>query len=220
MGTRLQSVVSDVPKPLAPVNGRPFLDLLLAQLDGFRQVQKVVLAIGYKATLVQARYADCKDYELEIEFSVESTPLGTGGAIRQAFVLTGSPNVLVLNGDSDVDFNLGALVEIHTRHDACITMVVTEVADTSRFGSVVVDAATSKVLQFREKTLSAGRGLINAGCYLLKRSAFETLPTATFSFEKDVLPRFLSSTYALAATGRFIDIGVPESYRLAGEYLR
>ena len=219
-GTRLRTVVSDLPKPLAPIDGKPFLDILLTQLSDFERVRRVVLAVGYKADLIEARYRNSGDFGFRIEFSVERTPLGTGGALLQALPLTKSADVLVLNGDSYVDFDLSALAEAHARRNAAVTMVVVEVEDTSRFGSVQLDTSDDRVLGFAEKSGSQGRGVINAGCYLLARSAFAHLPAAPTSFEREILPAQLKSTYAHVVNGKFIDIGVPESYSLAADYLR
>jgi NDP-sugar pyrophosphorylase family protein len=220
MGTRLQSVVTDVPKPLAPVNGRPFMDIILSQLDSFRSFGKVVLAVGHKADMIESHYRNSVAFGFAMEFSSEATPLGTGGALIQALSRTSSQNVLLLNGDSYVEFDLGRLVERHTRHNAHVTMVVVAVEDTSRFGRVTLDASGSMVQGFTEKSGSAGPGYINGGCYLLARRYFEGGAVRPTSFERDMLPAHLGWTCAEPGTGRFIDIGVPESYSLAPEYLR
>ena len=220
LGTRLRDVVPDVPKPLAPIGGRPFLDIVLKQLSGFGDIRKVVLAAGYRADSLLARYRDDRQFGFEIDFSVEHTPMGTGGAICQALPRTGSDDVLVLNGDSYVDYDLPDLVHAHNRHDAAVTMVVTEIDDTARFGSLKVDIGSAKVLEFVEKSASGGRGFINAGVYLLRKSTFAAEPINACSFEKDLLPRFLACTYAHVVTGLFIDIGVPDAYRSAERYLQ
>jgi D-glycero-alpha-D-manno-heptose 1-phosphate guanylyltransferase len=151
---------------------------------------------------------------------VEHTPLGTGGALCQALARTDSQDVLVMNGDSFVDFDLGALAATHASTGASVSMVVIEVEDTARFGSVRFDVSTGRVLGFVEKSGSGGRGFINAGCYLIARRVLEHWPRGPASFERDILPAQLSATYALATAGKFIDIGVPESYSLAADYLR
>jgi NDP-sugar pyrophosphorylase family protein len=170
--------------------------------------------------LIEAQYRNSREFGFRIEFSVERTPLGTGGALLQALPLTQSANVLVLNGDSYVDFELTALAETHARRNALVTMVVVDVEDTDRFGSVQLDASNARVTGFAEKSRSRGRGFINAGCYLLARNAFEQLPVAPMSFERDLLPAQLTAAYAHVVNGRFIDIGVPESYSRAPDYLR
>jgi len=221
LGSRLRTVVSDVPKPMAPVRGRPFLDVILAQLDAFAEVRRVILAAGYKAEALRAHYqgAGRGNFDIDIELSIESEPLGTGGAIVKALQMTQGPHVLVMNGDSYVDFDLRLLARRHIESRASVTMVVVEVPDTSRFGSVALDTATHKVTGFREKAQAAGPGLVNAGCYLISRAAFSRLPQGPASFERDILPGCLDSTYAIVSTGRFIDIGLPETYAKAAELL-
>ena len=219
LGTRLRQAVPDLPKPLAPVNGRPFLDILLRQLAAFAGIRKVVLAIGYKAEVIKTHYQGNHGHRFDLEFCVENVPMGTGGAILQALPFTGSRDVLVMNGDSYIDFDLERLLATHSERAAEVTMVVTEVEDTARFGSIKLDTSSSRVVEFVEKGSGGGRGFINAGCYLLARKVFEREPLQPVSFEKDILPRHLHSTYAQVARGKFIDIGVPESYRFAAEYL-
>jgi NDP-sugar pyrophosphorylase family protein len=220
MGTRLRSVIPEIPKPMAPVNGRPFLDLLLTRLALFSSIDRVVLAVGYKAELVEARYRNNTAFGFDIEFSIEAVPMGTGGALYQALPLTGSHDVLFMNGDSYVDFDLDSLTTEHRQHRASVTMVVVHVNDTARFGSVDFDPEGYRVLGFSEKRGDHRPGFINAGCYLLARRAFERSKVRKASFERDVLPGQLQSTYAHVVSGRFIDIGTPESYALASEYLR
>lgn len=219
LGSRLRSVVRDVPKPMAPVKGRPFLDLLLEQLGGFSAVRRVILAAGYKAEIVRSHYQGAKGFHFDIDLSIENEPIGTGGAIGKALWMTAGPYVLVMNGDSYVEFDLQLLVRRHIENEASVTIVVVEVADTSRFGSVSIDADTQKVTGFREKTPAGGPGWVNAGCYLLSRAAFSGLSEGVASFERDILPRYLDSTYALMSMGKFIDIGVPEAYAKAAEFM-
>lgn len=219
LGSRLRAVVSDVPKPMAPVRGRPFLDVILAQLGGFPEVRRVILAAGYKAEALQAHYQGAGGLNFDIGFSIEDEPLGTGGAIVKALKMTQAPHVLVMNGDSYVDFDLRVLERRHVERRASVTMVVVDVADAGRFGAVDLDAGAQKVMGFREKAQAAGAGLVNAGCYLLSRAAFGGLPEGPASFERDILPRYLDSTYAIVSAGKFIDIGVPETYAKAAEFL-
>lgn len=216
LGTRLRPIVRDVPKPLAPINGRPFLDMLLDQLDGFRQIRKVVLAIGYKADRIVSKYREDGCYRFNIQFSIETVPLGTGGAIKKAISHVESDDVLVMNGDTFAEFNLSDLRRLHEENVADITFLITEVPEVGRYSSVHVDSATQRVMQISKKASERGAGLINAGCYLLKKRIFDSVPDAqTLSFEDQILPSLLSSAYALTTRGKFIDIGTPESYSMA-----
>ena len=216
LGTRLRPLIHDVPKPLAPVRGRPFLDILLEQLDGFGQIQGVVLAIGFKADHIINTYRERDCYSFDIRFAVEDVPLGTGGAIKNALSYTTSSDVLIMNGDSFVEFDLSDFLKMHEECAADITFLVTEVPDVNRYSSVNVDTVTSRITQISKKGEARGTGFINAGCYLLKRSIFDQIPNAqNVSFEDQILPLLLHNAYARVVKGKFIDIGTPESYTTA-----
>src|SRR5207244_9047749 len=145
MGTRLRSVVSDVPKPLASVGGRPFLDILLEQLSSWRRLRRVVLAISYGAEQFIEHYARKTGYPFELAFSVETMPQGTAGAIRQAWDNTSSAQVLILNGDTYVHVDFDELLIAHQRSSARLTIVAIRVKDASRFGSIEVDTSSMGV---------------------------------------------------------------------------
>lgn len=218
-GTRLQSVVRDVPKPLAPVNGRPFLDLLLEQLDRFDSVDRVVLATGYKGEMIRTRYQESRRFEFEIRVSHEDTPLGTGGGLQQALAQVRSDQVLVLNGDSYVDFDLAALQVTHAARRSAVTLVAVEVPDAARFGCVRLRADDDQVLGFEEKHGRHEPGWVNAGCYLIERDSLRPWRGERLSLETDILPALLSRTFAHRVRGKFIDIGIPDTYAAAGSYL-
>ncbi len=219
LGTRLRSVVPDHPKPLAPVGGRPFLDILLEQLAGFPEIRNVVLAVGYRAEAFHNRYFGNRRFGFEIHFSTEQTPLGTGGALLRALEQTATDDVLVLNGDSYVEFDLAELKRTYVDNHASIAMIVREVEDAGRYGSVDFEAVTAKVLGFREKAGTAVPGYINAGVYLIRRASLPADAGVPMSFEREILPAMLGDVRAIAVRGKFIDIGIPETYALAGSYL-
>jgi D-glycero-alpha-D-manno-heptose 1-phosphate guanylyltransferase len=219
-GTRLQKVVSDVPKPLAPIGGVPFLDILLGQLGKYTLIKKVVLAVGYKSEMIIERYKEKKTYHFKIVFSVEKKLLGTGGAIKKALSLTSSEDVIILNGDTFVDVDFEALVNFHIAHKSLLTMVLQKVDDTSRYGMVLIDEH-SRIKSFAEKTKTHKNSLINAGIYVINKILFENIGEERLSFEKDILPDFIKhDAYGYVVEGRFIDIGIPETYKIAKEYLR
>jgi D-glycero-alpha-D-manno-heptose 1-phosphate guanylyltransferase len=220
MGTRLRELVKDVPKPLAKVGDRPFLDILLKQLAQSSQVSKVILAIGYKAKAIEDAYKS-HEFPFEIECVVEPKPLGTGGAIKNALSHTKSDPVLILNGDSYVDFNLADLMAVHVRNESPFSMVLTQVPDTSRYGRVEFDEDSFCINNFSEKKAGMGKGWINAGVSLIRKNLLENYENEVFSFEKEVLPSLINSKiHACLAQGKFIDIGTPESYEYAQDYLK
>ena len=212
-GTRLRHVVPDLPKPLAPVAGRPFLSIVLEQLcaQGF---ESAVLSVGYRHEAIRHAFGD-RFERLALTYAVEDRPLGTGGAIRLAARLCTGTDVLVLNGDSFVEVNFAQMLALHREAQAMLTLCAVEVADASRYGRILVE--DSRIAGFAEKGAS-GPGLVNAGVYLMRRDLLEHLGLPdVFSFEQDVLSALLPELRPRVhrTRGRFIDIGVPEDYALA-----
>jgi len=218
-GTRLSDVVNNVPKPVAPVNGRPFLDILLSQLNSFSFIKNVVLAIGYKSEVIIDRYKNCQNYNFKIIFSIEDKLLGTGGAIKKALVLTNTEDALILNGDSYVEVDIEDLLKFHKNNNSLLTIVLKEVDNADRYGSIEIDDK-NRIIAFKEKYTKKS-ALINAGMYILKRTLLNSVEDVReISFEKEILPELIrNNVYGYIVKGKFIDIGVPESYRIAGEYL-
>jgi NDP-sugar pyrophosphorylase family protein len=216
-GTRLTQVVTDRPKPLADIAGRPFLEFLLRRLAD-QGLRRVVLATGYMAEAIERHFSH--DFDgLELVFSVEREPLGTGGAIRQAFEKAASDQALVLNGDTFCTMDLAALAKAHRERGLAGTIGLVRVPDTSRYGRVEVSASGS-IRRFHEKSPVAQPGLINAGIYLLEREALELAPKQDrFSFETDVLQAHADRFAAFEDDCFFIDIGIPEDYRAAQSLL-
>jgi len=213
-GTRLRGIVDDVPKPLAPVAGRPFLAWLLDRLAACG-MRRCILATGYMADTIE-RAIGTRWQGMEIAYSAETEALGTGGAIRLAAGRLQGDCVHVLNGDTWLAYSPQALERTARECGASIGMALAEVEDVGRYGAVERDAR-GMVVGFREKG-EHGRGAINAGCYFLDETALATLPaTASFSFEREVLqPAALAGSVAgFLDTSGFIDIGVPEDYRRA-----
>ncbi len=221
LGTRLGGVVRDLPKVLLPVNGKPFLDILLNRLNRSGLVGKVILAVGYMAEKIIDYYNDSGTFNFNIVFSVEKELLGTGGAIKKAMMYSGSDDVFVFNGDSYVDVDLEDMFAAHTAKNAAMTLVVKEVPDAGRYGRVLMDSS-GRVTSFEEKKDDLQGGYVNAGTYLLRRGLFDGVEgEKVISLEKELLPSFLGeAVYGFVSHGKFIDIGIPETYFLSGEYLK
>lgn len=217
LGTRLRPVVADRPKALAEVGGRPFLAHVLDQLAG-ACIRRVVLCTGYLGGRIEAVFGDA--YRgLRLVYSREPSPLGTGGALRLALPLFGSEGVLVMNGDSFCDTDPGAFSHWCGARKAPAAMVVTNVPDTSRYGRVVVRG--ERVVRFEEKRDDGRPGWINAGVYMFRREVIAAIPVGrTISLEQEVLPGLVEhGLRGYRNRGRFIDIGIPESYAAAQAYL-
>ena len=212
-GTRLRDVVADVPKPMAPVAGRPFLAWLLDRLAA-QGMRRCILATGYMADQIQ-REIGTHWLGMEIVHSVETTPLGTGGAIREAANLLQGECAHVLNGDTWLAYSPAALEQATTLAGAVIGIALAHVDDVGRYGAV--ETHDGIVAGFREKG-GIGDGWINAGCYFLSAPAIAALPDVqAFSFESEVLLPMAAAGNVAAWTDTrdFIDIGVPEDYRRA-----
>jgi|TARA_B100001971_G_scaffold124524_1_gene114662 NDP-sugar pyrophosphorylase family protein len=220
LGTRLRKVVPDLPKPMVSINGKPFLDLILSLLNKCGSIERVILAVGYMADKIIEKFEKSSEYNFKVLFSVEETLLGTGGAIKKALKYTKTENVLVLNGDSYVDIDLYDFLKKHLQTKADMTIVLKELENTNRYGSVKIDE-NNKITCFEEKKPGVSKGYINAGIYLIKRSLFDNLKENTvISLEKELLPVFIKKdVFGYIGKGKFIDIGIPENYRIAGKYL-
>lgn len=215
-GTRLQTVVNDVPKPMAPVAGKPFLDYIFLYLKHYG-ITHVVLSTGYLAHKVSDRYK--QEFEgIRVSYAVEETPLGTGGGIRLAMEQCHTEDILVLNGDSFFDVDLNSYV---TQYNSCGSggaLALRKVGNAARYGTISLGSG-QRILAFKEKDSIEKPGLINGGVYLLNRNIFlEHTPAAkAFSIEKDFFETRNSEIKlcGFEHEGYFIDIGIPEDYNRA-----
>lgn len=219
LGTRLRSVVNDVPKCMAPVSGKPFLWYLLRYLSHF-DVGRVVLSVGYlRDVIIDWIDGNGGEFPFGFDYATETTPLGTGGGIRLALGRCLSNDVVVLNGDTFFNVDLDGLYGQHRSCPASITLALKPMEHFERYGNVRVD--NSLVVGFEEKR-HCDRGLINGGVYVIDRSSgiFNGLPDK-FSFETGVLqPQCASGNlYGVVQNGYFIDIGIPEDYAKASAEL-
>lgn len=228
-GTRLREFIGeDTPKPLAKINGTPFLDLLINRLEKFENVKNIILAVGYKKEKIIDRYKDKNN----ILFSEEKKSLGTGGAIKKALSLAKSNEVLVLNGDSYSEFNPIELLKTHIEKKAEISIGYRFEKDTSRYGSLTIDKKTKKILKFNEKqaiqNLKKTSGFINSGVYVINKNVFDDFENLAgldglekFSIELDFFPKavFTKKIFGFDIKTSFIDIGTPSSYHRAQSIL-
>ena len=218
-GTRLQSVVSDVPKPMAPIGGTPFVELLIDQL--VRQgVRHIVLSVGYKRESIIGYFQKNIWPGLTIKFVEEKTPLGTGGAIKFAAQSFPADNYLVLNGDSYCQSDLNAFVNHVGARQLRLGVLTNQQQDCARYGKLLVDDTTHRVVSMEEKNADAGAGLINAGVYYLNDEFLsQQCPKGAFSFEEVAFPLLIKAGLcAYTQSGRFIDIGIPEDYAYLNQH--
>lgn len=215
-GTRLRPVISEIPKSLAPIRGRPFLDLLIEFLAG-QGISRIVFCVGHLGGMIISRYRDWPG--ITSVFSKEVEPLGTGGAVHQALGVVRTDPFLLLNGDSICRVALMPLVRLHRERSALATLTLSDATGRSDVGSVLLDEG-DRVHAFAEKAVPeevARRRFANAGVYVLQKEVFASHRRGCYSLEHDLLP-------PLARTGRchgfvtgapIIDIGTPERYSRA-----
>jgi mannose-1-phosphate guanylyltransferase len=219
-GTRLRSVTGEAPKSLATIGDRPFLDILLNQLrrHGF---EHVILAVGYQRDLIRAHF-DARMQDVSLEYSVESTPLGTGGALRNAADFVKSEAVLIMNGDSYTDADLSGFMAAHNASRADLSVVVVPTDGRVDCGLVSADA-NGRVLGFKEKQSATGMQYVNAGIYIVdKKILYEMPPNQRVSLEEELFPRLLAEGKNIRIfhySGACVDIGTPERYLLAQKTL-
>lgn len=215
LGTRLRPVLGDVPKPMAPLSGRPFLEYQLLYLK-HAGITEVVLCVGYRAEVIEEYFGDGTRYGLKIVYSTEAAPLGTGGAIKLAAPLL-RDSFFVLNGDSYAELDYRELERFQREHHALATLGLTRSDDARAYGSVVA-TQDGRVTAFREKAEQGGgaAAYISAGVYRFERAVLDFIPAKkAVSLETQTFPTMLTQgarLFGMAFEGYFIDIGTPAMY--------
>ena len=204
-GTRLKEIVKEIPKPMANINGKPFLEILLTFLKK-RGIKKVVLSVGYKQQYI-INYFKNDFLGLEVIYSKEDEPLKTGGAIKKALKLTKNENIFILNGDTFFNVALQDMLKKHIAREGDITVALKKMYKFSRYGSVVLNK--DKIIKFKEKKYCE-EGFINGGIYIIKRDILKN-ERDIFSFE-EYLSNVQKTIYGYKCDEYFIDIGIPKDY--------
>ncbi len=209
-GTRLRHILPDVPKPMADINGKPFLEYILLDLlkNG---IQTGILATGYKREVIK-EYFGSAYCGMELLYSEETTPLLTGGAIKKALSLTGEQQVFVINGDTYFSPDLQAMRESYFEKEAELMVASKLMFDFERYGTLETDI-NNRILCFQEKK-PMRQGYINGGVYLMDRGLLDHIDQTAFSFESDFMEKEVARRqfFSFPSDGYFIDIGVPEDY--------
>lgn len=216
LGTRLRSVVADVPKCMAPVKGIPFISYIIVYLQKLG-VNRFIFSLGYKSEVV-IDYVNTHFASLEKEYVIEEEPLGTGGAIKAACQKAVNENVLVFNGDTFFDIDLKKLSAFHAKHKAACSLALKPMTNFSRYGAVEIDDNKS-ITAFHEKQFCES-GMINGGIYALEtKTVIDASLPNKFSFEKDYLEKNTGTgkLFAMPFYNYFIDIGIPEDYERANK---
>ncbi|MBS1731156.1 MAG: nucleotidyltransferase family protein [Bacteroidetes bacterium] len=219
LGTRLRDAVPGLPKCMAPVNGKPFIDYIVDYLRQ-QKIQRFIFSVGYMHETISTHIQHVFPY-LDSTFIFEEKPLGTGGAVYLSANSVKDENVLVLNGDTLFKINLASLSKLHFEKNAHCTLALKPMVHFERYGVVEMDEE-KRIVQFHEKRKYA-EGLINGGVYCLNIPSFlQCSWTEKFSFEKDYLenPSAGKKLYGDIQDTYFIDIGIPEDYLRAQEELK
>lgn len=210
-GNRLQSIIKKIPKTMAKVKGKPFLETTLQWLNTF-DIDKVILAVGYKKEYIK-KYFGNKYGKIELKYSEEDEPLGTGGAIKKALEKCKEENIIVMNGDVLARVDLNEMYKKHESLEALMTIAIKEMNDFDRFG--VVKFKKDRIIKFEEKKY-VKKGYMNTGIYIINKNIFKNkINKKSFSIEIDYLNKYVSKDNIglFIYEGEFIDIGIPEDYK-------
>jgi mannose-1-phosphate guanylyltransferase/phosphomannomutase len=230
LGTRLRPLTYQRPKPLVPVANRPFLEYQVALLRA-HGIDDLVFATNYMADRIESHFGDGSRFGVRMRYALEETPLGTGGAIRNAADLFPGETVAVFNGDVLTDFDLSAILDFHCRRRAIATITLAEVPSPHPFGILILDAegrvqewrepseATKKALALDRDIMPTGKDLINAGFYVLEPQFIARIaPGVPASVERDIYPQLISENapvYGFAPGGFWMDVGRAEQLLVA-----
>lgn len=221
LGTRLREAVPDLPKPMAPIRNRPFLEHQMDYWIG-QGVTRFILSVGYKHEMIEAHFGQAYR-QCPIAYAREATPLGTGGGLLLGLSQARDDLVLALNGDTFFEVNLTDMRARHQALRADVTIALRRIAHNDRYGEVVLDAS-DRVASFNAEA-NGGEGLINGGVYLMRPSTLLELgfvPGEKAALEQDLFPRLLANKKCVAgfvSNTKFIDIGIPEDYYHAADVL-
>ena len=223
-GTRLAPLTDAIAKPMLPVGGVPFIAHQIAQAQA-AGINKIVLATSYLAQTFTDYFGDGSDFGVELIYAVEESALGTGGAIRNAAeFLTGSPDssIVIFNGDVLSGHDLPGQIAAHERSKADVTLYLTKVKDARAYGCVPCDQS-GRVLDFLEKMENPVTDLINAGCYIFKRSIIDQIPAnKVVSVERETFPNLLKSGANIRGfidNSYWLDVGTPQALLTASRDL-
>ena len=211
-GTRLRSEIVDLPKSMALIAGKPFLEYQIRFLKDYG-INELVLAVHHMADKIKSYFGDGRRFGVNITYSEEDVPLGTAGAIKKAERYI-DDTFLVLNGDSYLEVDLNKFLEFHKTKRSKFSLIAAKMQDTSRYGRILENE--NRVVDFLEKTEENKEGLINAGMYLFEPIIFDYIePEKNVSLEKEVFPKLAKEglLWCFKNDGYFIDIGLPETYK-------
>ena len=214
LGTRLRKEIGNIPKPMANINGKPFLQHLLTFFLQ-QHIDEVILSVGYGHDAIKSYFGNYFG-SISLIYSIEDEPLGTGGAIKKALSFVNGEDVLIQNGDTIFKINLCEFCNLHRKNRSYLSVALKFAQETNRFGAIEINDM-NEIISFHEKQNDI-KGFINAGIYLLKKEFLCSLNLPNkFSFEHDFLEKYYKhyKFFGFPFNSYFIDIGVPEDYKRA-----
>ncbi|MBP1745697.1 MAG: nucleotidyltransferase [Deltaproteobacteria bacterium] len=215
LGTRLRETLGTLPKPLAPVGSKPFLEYLLKFISdqGFRDV---IISLGYGSDAIREYFGDGSSRGLRIAYTLEKELLGTAGAVKLSELVIGSDDFFVMNGDTYFEVDLKQMLRFHESRDAVATIALAYKEDTGRYGNIIIDK-DNEIVSFSEKAGEGRAGYINGGIYIFRKEVLEYIPAnKVCSLEEEIIPFLVGKgLYGFPVKGYFIDIGIPEDYEKA-----
>ncbi|MBP7528248.1 MAG: nucleotidyltransferase family protein [Syntrophorhabdaceae bacterium] len=216
MGTRLKGVVDDLPKPMAPVGRKPFLEYIIIALAA-QGLREIILSVGYRKDVIRSHFEDGTRWGVNIFYSEEDTPLGTGGSVRQALMMSGESHSLILNGDTFNQLDFKEMERHHLSRDCLATIGLRHEDDAGRYGTVRLNEGF-EITEFREKS-PHDSGYINCGAYIMDTTIVDHMPVGPFSLENDFFPGLIAHGMSgFISHGFFIDIGIPSTYRYISDH--
>jgi len=210
LGKRLKDVIPDIPKPMAPVRGKPFLHYVFQWISRY-PVEKIILSLGYKAECIMDHFGNSV-FDIPMEYLIEKKPLGTGGAVKYASTKAEGKDILIMNGDTWFPVDLNRFLEFHISKKNMLSVALKRMHFFDRYGTV--DLAGNTIMKFNEKKYCED-GLINGGIYLMNKHFVGSwsMPEV-FSLEKDILEKNAGNRVlkGMIFNDPFLDIGIPEDY--------
>jgi NDP-sugar pyrophosphorylase family protein len=211
-GKRLRSLINDIPKPMAPIKGKPFLEYLILQLKK-QNIKDIIISTGYKGNIIKSYFQNGDNWDINIKYSEEGKPLGTGGALRKAGELIDDRQFIAMNGDSFFDIEFNQLISFHEDKQAVATIGLAYVETIERYGQVGI-GNDGEITKFIEKGNSVSSGYINGGIYILTRELINKIPFGQVSLETEVFPNLRNKgLFGVKFKRFFVDIGNPEEYQ-------
>ncbi|KKQ56617.1 MAG: Nucleotidyl transferase [Parcubacteria group bacterium GW2011_GWA2_38_13] len=217
-GTRFMGVSENIPKALADIHNRPFVNIIIEFLI-LNGIKKIILCTGHMSDTIKERFENSllKTYMPNLIFSKEQKPMGTGGAVKNAEPHILSENFFVINGDSFCEFDLSAMMNFHISKNALISMVLTTPDDRTDTGNVTLDEETGAITGFEEKNAYNQKKYTNAGIYIFNKEILKKIPKdENSSLEYSLFPQHIRyGAYGFKSEGELIDIGTPDRYKKA-----